>query len=258
MLQTPNIPAPDIVIQQRDLGSSQAPVRESLPLGTRNGSSVANAETQEGVPPCRSERIVNVTTTTCTVETLIANAPFVMRCVAPEETPMWTDEFSAYGTVGATIVALALGAVSLFISVRDHMARLQQDEERAEHEHQAEQRAIRSQAQRVACWLQIDLSQYPSHKIIAVNASDEPVWDVHIHHASIMQTSSPQFPVIAPGQRREIDCRHTSASTEDAVDIRFNDNRGRRWFRPSKERGGLRLEAEAATKVPAKETATAN
>lgn len=198
-----------------------------------------------------------MTTTTCTVDSLAANAPLVMKCVAPEEAPMWTDVFSAWGTVGATIVALTLGAVSLFISVRDHMARLRQDDDRAEQERQAEQSAIRRQAQRVACWLEIDTSKYPSRKIVAVNASDEPVWDVHINHFSIMEAPSPQFPVLAPGQRREIDCINTNSPAEEAVDIRFKDNVGRRWFRPSEDRGALRLEAEPPTKIPAEETPNA-
>lgn len=191
-------------------------------------------------------------TTTCTVDRLVANVPLVMTCVAPGETPMWTDVFSAWGTVLATAFAVILGGVSLIISLLDHRARRKQELEREEEEHQAEQRAMRRQAQRVACWLEVRFNQYPSHRIIVVNASDEPIWNVQVEHSTLPPTSAAQIPVLAPGERRPLDCASTSSSAEEAVDVRFRDNAGRMWFRPAKTPGALLLTP------PAKETANAN
>lgn len=166
---------------------------------------------------------------------------------------MWTDAWSALGTVGATFAAVVLGGVSLYISVRDHIARRRQDDDRAEAEHWAEQRAMRSQAERVACWLQVDTNQYPNHKIIIVNASDQPIWDVSVNHWSLGNSQFAQIPVMPPGERKEIPSvpKPDGLTIEEAVDVRFKDNGGRGWFRPAMKPGKLILESEPRYQPPA-------
>lgn len=201
--------------------------------------------------------VIGMDTTTCTVDSLVANAPLAITCVAPSETPMWTDVFSAWGTVLATAFAVVLGGVSLIISLLDHRARRKQESEREEEEHQAEQRAMRRQAQRVACWLEVRFNQYPTHRIIVVNASDEPIWKVKVEHPTLFQTASPRIPVLAPGERRPLDCASTTNTAEEAVDVRFRDNAGRDWYRPAKTPGALLLEMKPTPLPRTKETAYA-
>lgn len=173
--------------------------------------------------------------TVCTLNDLVANAPLTMTCKIAEDTPMWTDIVSALGTLGATVIAAALGFQSIRLTLQDRKARRLQEADSLKQE-------IRRQAERVACWLQVDLNKNPTHNIVVDNASDQPIWDVQITHWSLGTAGQAPIPVLPPGTRREVGIQPKTGdelTIEEAVDIRFRDNAGRNWFRPAMYPGKL-------------------
>lgn len=182
--------------------------------------------------------------TICTAERLVANAPLVLSCTTPDQGPMWTDVFSAWGTVGATVVALLVGGLSLILALRDHKARRQQDIERFEAKYEAEQRQIRIQAERVASWVEVRPG-YPAHVVVIQNSSDQPIWEIAVHFAHLNEGKA-SFTVIAANDRKELPMQPVPGMFEQAADLLFRDNAGRRWYRPAKAPGELHLRHGAA------------
>lgn len=182
--------------------------------------------------------------TTCTVEALDNNAPSILSCATPEQGPMWTDIFSAWGTVGATVVALLFGSVSLILALRDHKVRRQQDLERFEEKYEAEQRQIRSQAERVASWVEVR-NEYPTHVVMIQNSSDQPIWDIAVHFSHLNEGKA-AFTVIPANGKKELSMQPAPSISEQAADLFFRDNAGRQWYRPAKAPGELHLRHEAA------------
>lgn len=182
--------------------------------------------------------IAGVSITTCTLDDLVANAPLVLRCVAPEDTPMSTDWFSAVGTVGATIVAIVIGFISILLTRREHAAN--------------EKIQLRNQAERVAAWLEVETSDIvpdaiteSSCKVVVQNASDQPVWDVMVSHWSLGTSGHWFIPLLAPMATKEKLAEPIpggdGVSMEEAVQINFRDNAGRDWQRSPINAGRLRL-----------------
>lgn len=182
--------------------------------------------------------------TTCTVERLLIDAPLVLSCTTPEQAPMWTDVFSAWGTVGATVVALLFGGVSLILALRDHKARRQQDIERFDEKYEAEQRQLRSQAERVASWVEVR-QEYPTHVVIIQNSSDQPIWEITVHFPHLGEGKA-SFTVIPANGKKELPMQPVPGISEQAADLFFRDNAGRRWYRPAKAPGELHLRHDAA------------
>lgn len=195
-----------------------------------------------------------VTTTTCTLESLLANAPVVMKCVVPEETPPLTDVISSAADSTAAILALLFGAISLELGRRERKVRKQQDLDRQEEEHRAEQRRMRNQAERVAAWLHIVPKVQRTSKVIVENASDQPIWDVGVSHWAIGTSGHAFIPVLAAGARREFDVvRYPAAegfTIEEAVEVIFRDNAGRDWRRSAVNSGALELVSDATFSSP--------
>lgn len=170
-----------------------------------------------------------------------------MKCIAPEESPMATDWASAIGTVGATIVAILIGAVSVWLTVREHNARKLQ-------EGKAKDLQIRNQAERVAAWLEVEKVEIvegaiseTTCKVVVQNASDQPIWEVGVFHWSLGSAKFSQIPVLPPGGRKTIPSQPKTEglTIEEAVDIRFRDNAGRSWYRPARVPGMLKLESDS-------------
>lgn len=189
---------------------------------------------------------------------------------------MWTDEFSAYGTVGATIAAVLFGAFSVGFTIHERRLRRRQDAALAEQSQKDQRAAIRSQAERIAAWRQLAPPKDPpaadagrvflarrrrGWQIVVQNASDQPIWDVFLDHWSLEGTEYKPLPVIAPGERRVVACLSKPKSTEtaedeaeektqghdgeEAITISFRDNAGRQWRRPGRVPGMLKLEHDA-------------
>ena len=177
--------------------------------------------------------------TICTAERLVANAPLVLSCTTPDQEPMWTDVFSAWGTVGATVIALLVGGLSLILALRDHKARRQQDSERFQEKYEAEQRQIRNQAERVAAWVEVR-QEYPTHVVVIQNSSDQPIWEIAVHFAHLNE-GKVSFTVIPANDRKELSMQPVPSISEQAADLFFRDNAGRRWYRPAKAPGELHL-----------------
>lgn len=182
--------------------------------------------------------------TICNVERIDNNVPSTLSCTAPDQAPMWTDIFSALGTVGATGVALIFGLISLRLALRDHKARRQQDIERFEEKYEAEQRQIRSQAERVASWVEVR-QEYPTHVVVIQNSSDQPIWEIAVHYPHLSEGKA-SFTVIPANGKKELPMQPVPGISEQAVDVFFSDNAGRRWYRPAKAPGELHLRHEAA------------
>lgn len=181
----------------------------------------------------------------CNVERIDNNMPSTLSCTAPDQAPMWTDIFSALGTVGATVVALILGLISLRLALRDHRARRQQDIERFEEKYEAEQRQIRSQAERVASWVEVR-QEYPTHVVVIQNSSDQPIWEIAVHYPHLSEGKA-SFTVIPANAKKELPMQPVRGISEQATDLFFRDNAGRLWYRPAKAPGELHLRHEAAS-----------
>ena len=183
--------------------------------------------------------------TICSVERLDNNVPSVLSCTAPDQTPMWTDIFSAWGTVGATAVAVIFGGVSLVLALRDHKARRQQDIERFEEKYEAEQRQVRSQAERVASWVEVR-PDYPTHVVVIQNSSDQPIWEIAVHYPYLNEGKA-LFTVIPANDEKELPMQPVPGISEQAADLFFRDNAGRRWYRPAQSPGELHLRPGTAS-----------
>jgi hypothetical protein len=178
----------------------------------------------------------------CTANEIIPDTPIAITCAAPTDGPMWTDIFSAWGTLGATVAALVFGAISLVLTFHERRLRRAQELDIASQQAKAHEQEVKSQAERVACWLQIDMAKYPSFEIIVENASDEPIWEVTVYDW-VSEAGKSGFPVLPPGARRSVACpAPPGVAQERAIDVRFRDNSGRDWFRPGGEPGKLVLE----------------
>lgn len=167
------------------------------------------------------------------------SVPSILSCSTPEQEPMWTDVFSALGTVGATAVALLVGGLSLILALRDHKARRRQDVERFEEKYEAEQRQIRSQAERVAAWVEVRHG-YPAHVVVIQNSSDQPIWEISVQFAHLNEGKA-SFTVIPANDRKELPMQPVHGMSEQAADLLFRDNAGRRWYRPAEAPGELHL-----------------
>lgn len=175
----------------------------------------------------------------CSVERIDNNVPSLLSCTAPDQAPTWTDIFSALGTVGATVVALIFGLISLRLALRDHRARRQQDIERFEEKYAAEQRQIRSQAERVASWVEVR-QEYPTHVVVIQNSSDQPIWEIEVHYPHLSEGKA-SFTVIPANGKKELPMQPAPGISEQAADLFFRDNAGRRWYRPAEAPGELHL-----------------
>lgn len=200
-------------------------------------------------------------TLTCTVDQSVGSAPNTLRCSLPANDPSWADVFSAWGTVGATVAAVLFGLVSLCLSLHERRIRRIQEAKLAAQAVAERQAAIRSQAERVACWLEWEKAAEPTpvglpgklfqyHKakwrIVVQNASDQPIWNVGISHWSLGSSEFTQIPVVAAGVIKSFEVKpkpdDEGLTIEEAVTVRFRDNAGRSWCRPAHAPGQLQLE----------------
>lgn len=206
-------------------------------------------------------------TLTCNVNQFVGSIPSGITCSLPADDPTWADIFSAWGTVGATAAAVIFGAVSLTLSLHERHVRSTKETEMAAQAHAEREAIIRSQAERVACWLEWQKIapeeqrvstghtslRLPNFKlrIVLQNASDQPIWEVGLSHWSLGDSKFTQVPVVAAGATRTFDVRprpkEEGLTIEEAVDVRFRDNAGRNWYRPAHAPGTLQLEEEMAT-----------
>lgn len=189
----------------------------------------------------------------CTLAPVTRNTSPSFACSIPEAAPGWTDIVTAFGTAGATLLALAFGVISFLIAKQERdIHRLQNAtdlDDRLAREAADRAKAIRSQAERVACWLEIDTTTYPTHHIVVENSSDQPIWEVFVAHQFDAATAS-HFPVVAPRSRRRFSVQ-PSAQDEMAINVRFRDNSGRDWYRPGQTPGNLILERNQLFDDPA-------
>lgn len=201
-------------------------------------------------------------TITCTVARFVANTPSSFSCSLPTDDTTW-DMLSAVGTVGATLVALLFGFFSHRHSKQEQKARRSQEEELASQAADERRAIIRSQAERVACWLEWEKVEplpsgsnpkflmYPRKEwsIVVQNASDQPIWEVGIFHWSLGTSKFTPIPVLAAGTTRKVPVRpkreEDGLTLEEPVDVRFRDNAGRNWYRPARVPGKLILEADS-------------
>ncbi|HEY9356504.1 MAG TPA: hypothetical protein VIQ52_09395 [Arthrobacter sp.] len=175
---------------------------------------------------------------TCTLERIVASAPISIHCTLPNNDPSWTDVFSAWGTVGATLAAVVFGAISLRLSLHERALRREQEAELAAQAAEQRRAAVRSQAERVACWLQVDFKQF-NHHVVIENASDEPIWDVTIEHHTL-PGKRVEVPVVVPRGRKEIAANpRPGFDFDQVVGVEFRDNAGNWWHRPAKSSGAL-------------------
>lgn len=156
---------------------------------------------------------------------------------------MWTDQLSAIGTFGAALLALAFGVASVIFAFHEYRVRKDEEADREEQTQETERQRIRSQAERIASWVEIDKSRYPSFEVVVENASDQPIWETSVHHAGLPGGMAFLTVVPATGQRR-LPLQPVESFTEQAVDIQFRDNVGRNWSRPARVPGDLKLESE--------------
>lgn len=101
-------------------------------------------------------------TITCTVDQFVGGAPNTFTCILPANDPSWADVFSAWGTVGATAAAVLFGLVSLGLSLHERKVRRIHEAKLAEQAIVERQAVIRSQAERVACWLEWEKAAEPT------------------------------------------------------------------------------------------------
>ncbi|MGH8866651.1 MAG: hypothetical protein ACRDYU_01495 [Actinomycetes bacterium] len=139
--------------------------------------------------------------------------------------PGWVDYLTAVGTVGAVVVALALGFIGEVRSVRLARAAAKERE--------------RAQAVRVAAWKEVEsvsaagATGWVGHTVLQ-NGSDEPIWDVTVH----VTTGGPwnivqEAGIVAPSAR--LVWTHEDASPAEGqyvgLSVEFTDNARRRWER---------------------------
>jgi len=148
------------------------------------------------------------------------------------EVPMWTDVVSAISSGFASVVALGVAFYSIRAGLRER-----QEQRRAAVE--LREAGKRAQAEMVACWMEADPSKYPSNWIVVHNASPQPIWSVHVTHPNLYE--SPIYvPVLSANSEHRIDVNPKGEVLDrEAVDIRFRDNRGVIWHRPSSAPGAL-------------------
>lgn len=207
-------------------------------------------------------------TITCAGDQLRDSVPTILTCSLPSNDPSWADVFSAWGTVGATAAAVVFGLFSLGFSLHERKLRRTQEAAIAVQAAADRQAVIRSQAERVACWLQWEKAEDPTFvglpgkafqyhgakwKIVVQNASDQPIWEVGITHWSLGTSEFSQIPVVAAGAIRSFEVqpkpKDQGLTMEEAVDVRFRDNSGRSWYRPAHLPGTLHLEQEDSSAV---------
>lgn len=205
---------------------------------------------------------------TCAVEQLRDGVPNILTCSLPSNEPSWADVFSAWGTVGATAAAVVFGLFSLGFSLHERKLRRAQEAAIAVQAEAERQAVIRSQAERVACWLQWERAEDPTFvglpgkafqyhgpkwQIVVQNASDQPIWEVVISHWSLGTSEFTTIPVVAAGAIRSFEVKpkpeNQGLTMEEAVDVRFRDNAGRSWHRPAHLPGTLQLAQDDSSAV---------
>lgn len=148
------------------------------------------------------------------------------------EVPMWTDVVSALSSGFASVVALAVA----FYSIRAGLRERKEQRMAALDLREAERR---SQAEMVACWMESDPSKYPSNWIVVHNASPQPIWSVRVTHPNLYE-SPIYIPVLSANSEHRLDVNPNGKVLDrEAVDVRFRDNRGLIWHRPSSFPGAL-------------------
>jgi hypothetical protein len=150
----------------------------------------------------------------------------------------WIAHITAWGTVGSALIALV---VSIVTWRKGQIESVHRREER-----EAVRLAdMRAQAERVSCWLKVQVNFAPN-MIYVHNASDQAIWDVQIHHDQFKTGDTDSFAVIAAGSTEEIGIYRSEKrrTADQAVTITFRDNAGRTWKRPESTPGLLILEKD--------------
>lgn len=169
-----------------------------------------------------------------------------LSCIISAAPANVVDWLSAVGTVAAAVIALVVGLFSWAASRQAQkvsnaaFAHSQRESKDLRDERRREsQNQESAQARKVAAWLSPDAKQ--EYCVMVQNGSDQPIWEIELTHWSLGGSTFAQFPVLPPGNTREIKVEKTvrerfpvesaEVPIEEVVSIWFRDNAGVKWSR---------------------------
>jgi len=143
-----------------------------------------------------------------------------------------TEAVAAWSTFAAAAIALLLGGLAEWRSLKDRRAN--------------RDREALSQAQRVAAWVE---TRYAAHalrdeqmptcraRLVVQNASGQPVWDVAVEYWETDAEGGDRgafewnLGVLPPEARREREVAWVVPEDDQPVPVQFRDNGDRLWLR---------------------------